>query len=279
MGPGPPVNRSRSLVVTGAGAGIGAAIASAAADAGWRVGVLDREPDAAATTAARIASGAVALCADTTDERALDAALDEFAAVTGDRAPAGLVANAGIVRFGPLLDLDAQEWRSTVEVNLTGTFLSARAVARRMIDAGTGGSIVAITSMNGVQPGPNAGAYGATKAGVALLVAQMALEWGSAGIRVNAIAPGLIDAGMSEPIYADPEIRARRAASVPAGRLGTAEEVAAVAMFLLSGAASYVNGTEIVVDGGVTRSVIGTLPRPRTVDSVGDVRGGPDGSA
>lgn len=273
------MKRSRSLVVTGAGAGIGAAIATAAADAGWRVGVLDRDADAAAMTAARIAPGAVALCADTTDERALDAALDEFAAATGDPAPTGLVANAGIVRFGPLLDLDAREWRSTVEVNLTGTFLSARAVARRMIDAGTGGSIVAITSMNGVQPGPNAGAYGATKAGVALLVAQMALEWGSAGIRVNAVAPGLIDAGMSEPIYADPEIRARRAASVPAGRLGTAEEVAAVAMFLLSGAASYVNGTEIVVDGGVTRSVIGTLPRPRAVDSVGDGRGGPDGSA
>ena len=123
--------------------------------------------------------------------------------------------------------------------------------------------------MNGVAPGPNAGAYGATKAGVALLTQQMALEWGPLGIRANAVAPGLIDAGMSEPIYADPEIRRRRSERVPVGRLGTGADVAAVVLFLLSPAAAYVNGTEILVDGGVTMSVISTLPRPKGVDSVG----------
>ncbi len=264
-----------ALVVTGAGSGIGAAIAAAASAAGWTVGVLDRNRDAAHAVATRIGAGAVALGADTTHEGAIESALDEFASVSGVEAPAGLVANAGIVRFGPLLGLEMADWRAVVDVNLTGTFATARAVARRMIAAGTAGSIVAVTSMNGVEPGPNAGAYGATKAGVSLLVAQMALEWGSAGIRVNAVAPGLIDAGMSEPIYADPDIRDRRAARVPSGRLGTAAEVAAVVLFLLSDAASYVNGTEILVDGGVTRSVIATLPRPSAVDAVGDGEVGP----
>jgi NAD(P)-dependent dehydrogenase (short-subunit alcohol dehydrogenase family) len=258
-----------SVVITGAGSGLGAATAAAAAAAGWRVGVLDRDADAASRTAGAIGAAAVALTADTTDARAIDAALDTFATATGAPAPDALVCNAGIVRFGPLLELDADDWHAVVDVNLTGTFLTARAVARRMITSGTEGSIVAITSMNGVAPGPNAGAYGATKAGVARLAQQMALEWGPLGIRVNAVAPGLIDAGISEAVYADPEVRRRRAERVPLRRLGTPTDVAAVVMFLLSDGAGYVNGTEILVDGGVTVSVISTLPRPFAVDSVG----------
>jgi NAD(P)-dependent dehydrogenase (short-subunit alcohol dehydrogenase family) len=263
-----------TVVVTGAGQGLGAAIAGAAAEAGWTVGVLDRDGGAAASVATTLGDRGIALVADTTDERAVDAALDRFADATDSAAPDGLVANAGIVRFGPLLDLPEAEWRDVVEVNLTGTFLTARAVARRLVAAERSGAIVTVTSMNGVAPGPNAGAYGATKAGIARLTQQMALEWGPLGIRANAVAPGLIDAGMSEPIYADPEIRRRRAERVPAGRLGTGADVASVVLFLLSPAAAYVNGTEILVDGGVTMSVIATLPRPASVDSVGPT-GGP----
>ena len=257
------------MLVTGAGSGLGAAIAAAAAEAGWQVGVLDRDADAASRAAASIGTAAVALTADTRDETAIDAALDAFAAATGAPAPDAVVCNAGIVRFGPLLELHADDWHAVVDVNLTGTFVTARAVARRMIAAGTRGSIVAITSMNGVAPGPHAGAYGATKAGVARLAQQMALEWGPLGIRVNAVAPGLIDAGMSEAVYADPEIRRRRAERVPLRRLGTASEVAAVVLFLLSDGAAYVNGTELLVDGGVAVSVIASLPRPLGVDGVG----------
>lgn len=257
---------TRTLVVTGAGRGLGADIARAAAAAGWRVGVLDRDAGAATSVAESVGDGAVALVADTTVEAQVDAALDSFATVTGRSAPDGLVANAGIVRFGPLVDLDVNDWRAVVDVNLTGTFICARAVARRMIAAGVGGSLVTVTSMNGVAPGPNAGAYGATKAAVALLTQQMALEFGPSGIRANAVAPGLIDAGMSEPIYADPEIRRRRSERVPLGRLGTTADVAAAVMFLLDDASAYVNGTELLVDGGVTPSVIATLPRPASVD-------------
>jgi NAD(P)-dependent dehydrogenase (short-subunit alcohol dehydrogenase family) len=254
-----------TLLVTGGGRGIGAAIAEEAAAAGWTVGVLDHDADRAARTAGAL-DGAVALTADTSDEHAVDAALDRLAEATGGPADA-VVCNAGIVRFGPLADLSTQHWRDVVDVNLTGTFITARAVARRLIDAGRPGSIVTLTSMNGVAPGPNAGAYGATKAAVALLTQQMAIEWGPHGIRANSVAPGLIDAGMSQPIYADPDVRRRRSARVPLGRLGRSDDVASVVLFLLSDAARYVSGTEILVDGGVTPSVINTLPRPASVES------------
>ncbi|CAB4324027.1 MAG: SDR family oxidoreductase [Actinobacteria bacterium] len=259
----------RTVVITGAGNGLGAEIARCAVEAGWIVGVLDRDIEAASRVAASLGDHAIALGADTTDEAQVEGALDVFAAGVGRPAPDGIVCNAGIVRFGPLLDLDASDWRAVVDVNLSGTFLSARAYARRVIGAEQPGAIVTVTSMNGVAAGPNAGAYGATKAGIARLTTQMALEWGPLGIRANAVAPGLIDAGMSEPIYADPEIRRLRSERVPVGRLGTGADVASVVLFLLSAEASYVNGTELLVDGGVTGSVISSLPRPLSVDSVG----------
>lgn len=264
-GPAP----ARTVLVTGAGQGLGASIAAAAVSAGWTVGVLDRDPGLAATAAAGLGDTAVALAADITDASEVEAALDRFRDATSRAAPDGLVANAGIVRFGPLLELDEDDWRAVVDVNLTGTFVTARAVARRLVDAGQPGSIVTVTSMNGVAPGPNAGAYGATKAAVARLSQQMALEWGRDGIRVNAVAPGLVDAGMSEPVYADPDIRRRRSSAVPLGRLGTGDDVAAAVLFLLSEESAYITGTELLVDGGVTMSIIGTLPRPASVDSVG----------
>ena len=260
---------STSVLVTGAGSGLGAEIAAAAARAGWIVGVLDRDDATATRTADALGEFAVALHADTTDEVAIESALDRFAQVTGLETPDALVCNAGIVRFGPLLDHSADDWRAVVDVNLSGTFLTARAFARRLVGAGKRGSIVTVTSMNGVAPGPNGGAYGATKAGIALLTQQMALEWGPLGIRANAVAPGLIDAGMSRPIYADPDILKQRRERVPLGRLGTAADVASVVLFLLSDAAGYVNGAELLVDGGVTMSVISSLPRPEAVDFVG----------
>lgn len=268
---------TRTVVVTGAGNGLGAAIARAAHQAGWTVGVLDRDASAAAGVADDLGERAVPLTADTTDEHEVEAALDRFALATGSPAPHGLVANAGIVRFGPLASVAVEDWRAVVDVNLTGTFLTARATARRMMAAGTGGSLVTVTSMNGVAPGPNAGAYGATKAGVALLTQQMAVEWGPAGIRANSVAPGLIDGGMSAPIYADPDIRERRVARVPLGRLGTTGDVAGAVLFLLSDEASYISGTELLVDGAVTPSIIATLPRPGSVDATGPAGPAEDG--
>ncbi|MEZ5177576.1 MAG: SDR family NAD(P)-dependent oxidoreductase [Acidimicrobiales bacterium] len=256
---------SGTVVVTGGGSGIGEAIARAAHADGWTVGVLDRDAEAAARVASSLGSRAVALAADTASEAEVEAALDQLAAATGEAAPHGVVANAGIVRFGPLAELPVDDWRRGRR-EPDGHVRGPAGGGARMLAAGTAGSLVAVTSMNGVVPGPGAGAYGATKAGIALLVQQMAVEWGPSGIRANAVAPGLVDGGMSGPIYADAEVRRLREARVPLGRLGTPDDVAGAVLFLLSDAAAYVSGTELLVDGAVTPSLIAGLPRPAGLD-------------
>ena len=253
----------KRAIVTGAAQGIGKAIASRLCAEGWTVALLDLSQSEVEATASEF-EGAIGVAADISNETSVEAALDSLG-----WAPDLLVNNAGIVRFGPLIDLAIEDFAVVTRVNLVGTFTMARAVVRRMRDAKIDGSIVNITSMNGVAPGPNGGAYGATKAGIALLTQQMAIEWGSLGIRVNAIAPGLILAGMSDPIYADPEIREARKSKVPLGRLGTAEDIASLVVFLASTESSYITGQNILVDGGVTMSMIANLPRPKSVDKVG----------
>ena len=251
-----------SIVVTGAGRGIGEAVARAAAAAGHRVGVLDVDGEAASRVAASLPD-AVALVAAVNDVDQIEAALDTFGAV-----PDAWVNNAGIVRFGPLLEQSIDEWRAVLDVNLTGVFVCSTAVAARM-SSRRRGAIVNITSINGVEPGPNSGAYGSSKAAIALLTEQMAIEWGALGIRVNAVAPGLIDGGMSTPIFDDDEFRRLRTRRVPVRRLGTVDDVARAVLYLCSDEADYVTGHELVVDGGVVHSIIANLPRPASVDRVG----------
>lgn len=264
-GPSATPSQQRSMLVTGAARGLGAAIADAAVAAGYRVGVID-VVDAEQSSGSDVSPVQRFTCS-ISDEAGIDAVLDQFGT------PDVVVNNAGIVRFGPLVDQRLDDMRAVLDVNLIGTFVVARAVARRWIASGTrGGAIVNLTSMNGVMAGPNAGAYGASKAGIALLTSQMAIEWGPHGIRVNAVAPGLIDAGMSAPIYADAVTRQARESKVPLGRLGVATDIADVVLFLASDAAAYVTGQNIVVDGGVTGSVIAHLPRPAAVDSVGHAK-------
>jgi NAD(P)-dependent dehydrogenase (short-subunit alcohol dehydrogenase family) len=250
-------------VVTGAGNGIGAVIARLAAKEGYRVAAWDVDEPAARAVADEIGAGGVAAGVDVTDEAAVAEAMAALPA-----APALVVNNAGVVRFGPLLELAAADFRLAVDVNLTGTFLVARAAATRMVTAG-GGAIVNIASINGIAAAPNAGAYTSSKAAVIKLTEQMALEWSEVGVRVNAVAPGLIHAGMSDAIYADPEVRTLRQGRVPLGRLGTAEDVAETVLFLASPKAAYVTGQTLAVDGGITKSALHRMPRPAAVDSVG----------
>ena len=250
-----------SIIVTGAGAGSGEAIARRAAAEGRRVGVLDIDGEAADRVASSLPD-AVALKAAVSRPDEVEAVLDTFGT------PNAWVNNAGIVRFGPLLDLAVDDWRAVLEVNVTGTFVSSCAAARRMAGE-QGGAIVNLTSINGIHAGPNAGAYASSKAAIAMLTEQMSLEWGSRGIRVNSVAPGLIDGGMSAPIFADPEFRRRRTEKVPARRLGTVDDIAAAVMFLCSDDADYITGHQLVVDGGVVNSIIANLPRPESVDGVG----------
>lgn len=243
----------KSLLVTGAAHGLGAAIAQEAAAAGYRVGVLDLEAVACQAVADALPN-AVALAADVCDPDSIAAALEQFGAVDV------LVNNAGILRTGPLIDHPLDDFRRVLDVNLTGVFAMSQACARGM-RAASGGCIINLASINAVHPSPNCGAYAAAKAGVMGLTQQMSLEWGALNIRVNGIAPGFIDAGMSSPFYADAAVRDRRAQAVPTGRLGTAEDVARTALFLASDAASYINGQTLVVDGGVINSVLLHLPR------------------
>jgi NAD(P)-dependent dehydrogenase (short-subunit alcohol dehydrogenase family) len=250
-------------VVTGAGNGIGGVIARQAVKAGYRLAAWDVDEAALAALVADLGEDCRPTVVDVSDEVAVDAAVAGL-----PQAPALLVNNAGVVRFGPLLELSARDWRRAVDVNLTGTFLVGRAVAARMVEAG-GGAIVNIASINGIAAAPNAGAYTASKAAVIKLTEQMALEWGEAGVRVNAVAPGLINAGMSEAINADPEARRLRQGRVPLGRLGTADDVADAVLFLGSAKAAYLTGQTLAVDGGITVSALNKMPRPASVDSVG----------
>lgn len=251
-------------VVTGAGSGIGAVIAEHAAKAGFSVSAWDIDGDKVRDLAHRV-DCVTPRRVDVTDEDAVDAA---FGALP--ESPGLLVNNAGMVRFGPLLDLSLEDWNAALTLNLTATFLVARSAARRMAEAHAG-CVVNLASINGVAAAPHAGAYTASKAAVIRLTEQMALEWSDYGIRVNTVSPGLIDAGMSEPIYSDPETRRMRTAHVPVQRLGSAEDVAETVMFLASPKASYISGQNIIVDGGISKATLAQLARPKHVDSVGRV--------
>lgn len=243
----------KTLLVTGGANGLGAAVARAAAAAGYKVGVLDVSLAAAQAVADELDT-AVALEADVCDVVTIESALDRLGTVDV------LVNNAGILRTGPLIDHSIDDFRQVIDVNLTGVFVVAQAVARRMRDNG-GGSIVNLASINGIHPSPSCGAYAAAKAGVMGLTQQMSIEWGTYGIRANAVAPGFIDSGMSAPFFENPVVRERRGSAVPLGRLGSAQDVADTILYLASDAAAYVSGQTIAIDGGVINSVLQHLPR------------------
>jgi NAD(P)-dependent dehydrogenase (short-subunit alcohol dehydrogenase family) len=245
----------KTAIVTGAGEGIGAEIAEHLCAAGYRVGVLDVRADIASATAVRLGN-AQALTADVSDADGVAAAFAEFGEV-----PDLLVNNAGIVRFGPLEEQSPQDYADVIKVNLLGACLCARQVAPGMIARGSG-SIVNITSINGgTHPAPGSGLYCGTKAAMRSMTEAMSLEWGPKGVRVNAVAPGFIAAGMSASIHANPRAREVRGGGVPLRRWGTAADIANAVLFLASEAAAYVNGQQLVVDGGVSNSVMAQLPR------------------
>ena len=248
----------KTAFVTGAGGGLGAAIAGRLAREGCRVAILDAKADLAGAQA-QLLPGALAFGVDVTDEDAVEAAV---AAATGafGSAPDVLVNNAGTVRFGNLLEHTTADFRRVLDVNLTGSFIVTKAVARRMVARGSG-AIVNITSLNAIAASPDAGSYPASKAALAKLTEQWALVLGPHGIRVNAVAPGFIDAGMSQPIYADPAVREVRSGSVPVGYLGTAEDVAEAVLFLASERSRYISGHQLVIDGGLFCSLKNHLPR------------------
>ncbi|MEU8134040.1 SDR family oxidoreductase [Streptodolium elevatio] len=245
-----------TLLVTGGSKGIGAAVARAAAEAGWAVAVnyASDEDGALKVVAAVEAAGgtAVALPGDVSVEGDVVRLFDAAEAVLGGPVTA-LVNNAGIVgAHGRFDDLDSVALRRTVDVNVVGAMLCAREAVRRMSTrrGGPGGLIVNISS-RAAQLG-SAGEwvhYAATKAAVDALTLGLAHEVAAEGIRVNAVAPGLIETGLHAGA-GQPNRLAEKANSIPMGRAGTAEEVAEAVMWLLSDASAFTTGAVLPVHGG-----------------------------
>ena len=244
----------KHAVITGGAAGLGADVARTLSEAGYRVGIFDLGAERVAEAASKL-ENAVGIEADVTSPDQVAAAFDAFGEV-----PDLLVNNAGIVRFGAMEEQSVQDYIDVVNVNLLGSCFCARAIAPAMMNRGSG-HIINFTSINGVHPAPGVGLYGPTKAAMANMTQAMAIEWGPRGIRVNAIAPGMIDAGMSKPIFENPKVRATRGGGVPLRCLGEAADIAEAVLFLDSDGAKYISGHELVVDGGVSISVMAHLPR------------------
>jgi NAD(P)-dependent dehydrogenase (short-subunit alcohol dehydrogenase family) len=235
----------KRALVTGAASGIGAATAERLVDEGARVALLDIE-------LAEAADGTLVLQADVSDETAVSKAVGQAVEAFGGLDIVIVGAATQLVGRDNSIDrLELDAWQRTVDVNLTGAFLTAKHGARALLEAG--GTIVCIGSPAGqLGIAPSLAAYSSSKAGLVGLVRAMAADYGSRGVRVNAVFPGITDTPMNDWWRHDPDRRAQAERSIPLGRIGSPEEVAAVVAFLCSDDASYVTGAIWTVDGGLT---------------------------
>jgi glucose 1-dehydrogenase len=245
----------RIAVVTGGESGIGAACVTALAAAGADVGVIyfkDAHAGEASAGAARaLGRKATAARADVGCESDVDAAFDAIGATIG--IPDILVNSAGINMSGTrVADMDLKQWERMLRTDLTGSFLTSRRFLRDMLPSGRPGAIVNITSIHSFAMRAGGADYDAAKGGQRNLTRTLALEVAKAGVTVNAIAPGMILTPMNQRAESDEAFRRGLEANIPIPRAGTAEEVAGVAVFLASPAASYITGATVVIDGGLS---------------------------
>lgn len=244
----------RAALVTAGGTGIGFACARRLVADGATVTIVARREDVLAAAADRLRADAPAgagvhhMVCDVTDEAQVAAAVARATEPLG-----GLhlvVASAGGGSLGPVHKTSADEWRSVVELNLTGTFLTLRHATHPLAESG-GGAMVAISSTAGAQVHPWLGAYGASKAGVDMMVRHLADELGPYGIRVNSVRPGLVETEMMEiPMQAQPLVD-DYVANMPLGRVGTPDDIAEVVRFLLGPESSWITGVRLDIDGGM----------------------------
>jgi NAD(P)-dependent dehydrogenase (short-subunit alcohol dehydrogenase family) len=256
MTPSPP----KVALVTGAARGIGLATAQKFLSEGWRVALLDIEGELLKTAIAALASPerTLALCCDVSDARAVASAVEQIGRRLG-RLDA-LVNNAGVAVFAPLLETSDDDWNRILAVNLSGPFICAKAAAPLLREGG-GGAIVNITSISAVRASTLRSAYGTSKAGLAHLTKQLAVELAALGIRVNGVAPGPVDTAMAKAVHT-PAIRADYHDAIPLNRYGLEQELAEAIFFLSSERASYITGQILAVDGGFDAAGIG-LPTLR----------------
>jgi NAD(P)-dependent dehydrogenase (short-subunit alcohol dehydrogenase family) len=238
-------------LVTGASRGIGEAIALALAEAGADVAVSSRKLPALEEVAGKIrATGrrTVAVSAHNGKPEELRNLFDRVNEELGP--PDILVNNAGTNPiFGPILNVEDALWDKIFDVNLKGAFVLSKLVGQSMINRG-GGSIINVASVGGTRPAVGLGAYCVTKAGVMMLTKVCAVEWASAGVRVNCLAPGLVETRFSKMLIETPAIYEEAVRLIPMGRHGTVDEMVGATLYLASDASKFVTGHILYVDGG-----------------------------
>ncbi|MBB3000511.1 SDR family NAD(P)-dependent oxidoreductase [Paraburkholderia tropica] len=251
-------------VITGGAGGIGSETARQVATAGGKVAILDRDMECCAEILndIRLAGGSgIAVCCDVSDAVSVTHAAET---VCHELGPAQiLVNNAGVGGGGrvDLLDASVDEWQRQLSINLTGAFLCAQAFGTQMRDAGRGGTMVHVASIGGSIAIPKSVAYSVSKAGLLMLSRQLCLELAQFGIRSNCVSPGLVRTPMSESYYEDENlVRARREA-VPSRRIASPKDMAEAILFLASNRSGYVNGEDILIDGGLSQIVMASIPR------------------
>ncbi len=246
-------------VITGAGSGIGRVAASLFAAEGAQVVVADVAADRAEAAAAEIVDGggaAIPVPVDVSDEVQVNAMVERAVATYGGLHV--LFNNAGIFpdEDGGILDTPPETWQMVMEVNLKGVWLGCRAGVPAMLASG-GGSIVNVASFVALVGAATAQmAYTASKGGVLAMTRELAVEYARRGIRANSICPGPIETPLLAELLADPERRQRRLVHIPIGRFGRPEEIAKAALFLASDDSSFVTGSALVVDGGITAAYV-----------------------
>lgn len=243
----------RTFLVSGAAGAMGVATARLLRGAGARLCLTDRHVDPIEALAQELDGTGHEVIAIACDQAEAED-VDRLSAQLADRLGAldGAFINAGIGRYGALLDVAVKDWKQHVDVNLTGSFLIAQASARLMIGTGRGGALLFNASTAAAHAAELFGAYGASKAGLRMLSRTLAGELGAHGIRANLIMPGVIETRMTSGLLADPEINADIVGETPVGRLGRPEDIAELALFLLGDRSTFITGAEILIDGGQT---------------------------
>jgi NAD(P)-dependent dehydrogenase (short-subunit alcohol dehydrogenase family) len=243
--------KDKVAIITGGSRGIGEAMALAFVEAGAKVVVASRKAEGVQAVAARIGAAALAVAAHTGKEAECSALVD--AAVKHFGKVDVLVNNAATnPHFGPLMTAEMPAWDKTFEVNLKGYFWMSREVAKHLIARGAPGAIVNVTSVAAIVAAPMQGVYGMTKAAVVSMTKTLAFELAPSQIRVNAIAPGLVDTRLASAIVHNEDFVKRFTERTPLGRYAQPEEIAGGAVYLSSDAAKFLTGHTLVIDGGMT---------------------------